>query len=214
MENELITIFDEQRQRIGVGTRAEVHAKGYWHETFHCWFVSVEYGKLYLLFQRRSAQKKEYPNQLDITAAGHLLATETVADGVRELEEELGIKLRFQDLTEIGIIKGMNIIRDASSRIIIDDREFCHVFLYYLQSPIENLVLQEEEVAGIIKVEIQDFERLIDQECQHIIGYRYEFHVDGERCWQQEILKRDDFCPHSQSYYQQVIYAARSIFAQ
>ncbi|MEK4700857.1 hypothetical protein MKX47_14755 [Solibacillus sp. FSL R7-0668] len=50
----------------------------------------------------RSKLKKDYPNQFDITAAGYLLATETVLDGVRELYEELGINIAFEELKALG----------------------------------------------------------------------------------------------------------------
>ncbi|WP_328797176.1 hypothetical protein [Heyndrickxia sporothermodurans] len=70
MESELLKIFDEKRNPIGVASREEVHKKGFWHETFQCWFVSKEEEKDYILLQIRSDQKKDYPNLLDITSAG------------------------------------------------------------------------------------------------------------------------------------------------
>jgi len=84
MENEQLKIFDEYRNQIGIATREDVHRLGYWHEAFHCWFISKEKGTDYLYLQLRSNTKKDYPNLLDITAAGHLLANETVQDGVRD----------------------------------------------------------------------------------------------------------------------------------
>lgn len=96
--SERLKIFDEDRFQIGIATRDEVHRFGFWHETFHCWFVSEEAGTYYIYLQLRSATKKDYPNLLDITAAGHLLADETVQDGIREIKEEIGIDLTIEDL--------------------------------------------------------------------------------------------------------------------
>src|SRR5690625_3509946 len=69
---EMLNIFDDHKQPIGVATREEVHRMGYWHETFHCWFITLEGNQEYIDFQLRSPQKQDYPNLLDITAAGHL----------------------------------------------------------------------------------------------------------------------------------------------
>lgn len=53
MENEIINIVDQERKPIGVATRKEIHKYGYWHETFHCWFVSVEAETQYILLQKK-----------------------------------------------------------------------------------------------------------------------------------------------------------------
>lgn len=95
MELELLKIFGDDRNQIGVASRKDVHRLGYWHEAFHCWFVSNEKGIDYIYLQLRSNSKKDYPNLLDITAAGHLLANETVRDGVREIKEEIGNRCPF-----------------------------------------------------------------------------------------------------------------------
>ncbi|WP_332310344.1 hypothetical protein [Metabacillus litoralis] len=104
MENELLKIFDDDRNQIGIASREDVHKFGYWHEAFHCWFISKVRDTYYLYLQLRSATKKDYPNLLDITAAGHLLANETVQDGVREIKEEVGIYISFHELIPLGII--------------------------------------------------------------------------------------------------------------
>lgn len=75
MEKEKLKIFDEQRNHIGVATREEVHRVGHWHEAFHCWFISKEEGIDYIYLQIRSEEKKDYPNLLDITAAGHFIGS-------------------------------------------------------------------------------------------------------------------------------------------
>lgn len=70
MEDEFLRIFDEDRNEIGIASRGEVHRLGYWHETFHCWFVTKYDDTDYIYSQLRSAHKRDYPNLLDITAAG------------------------------------------------------------------------------------------------------------------------------------------------
>lgn len=98
MDTERLNIFDKKRVHIGTATRGEVHRRGYWHESIHCWFVSREEDDDYIFLQLRSEHKKDYPNLQDIT--GYLLAHETIADGIREVKEETGIEVSgiFQGL--------------------------------------------------------------------------------------------------------------------
>ncbi|WP_223260763.1 NUDIX hydrolase [Bacillus sp. LNXM65] len=91
MEQEKLNILNEQHEAIGVAPRSDVHAQGLWHETFHFWLLKKELDTVYLYFQLRSPAKKDFPSLFDITAAGHLLANEQPSDGVREVEEELGL---------------------------------------------------------------------------------------------------------------------------
>ncbi|MNJ40028.1 isopentenyl-diphosphate delta-isomerase [compost metagenome] len=104
MQTEMLNIYDENRVHIGVATRADVHQFGYWYESIHCWFVSHDENEDYIYFQLRSEHKRDYPNLLDITAAGHLLSHETVEDGVREIKEETGIEVSMSELTSLGVM--------------------------------------------------------------------------------------------------------------
>lgn len=104
MHNEILTIFDEAGSRTGTAPREEVHRLGHWHETFHCWFISKDQEIPCIYLQLRSEQKHDYAGLLDITAAGHLLANETVEDGIREVQEELGLEISFEELIPLGTI--------------------------------------------------------------------------------------------------------------
>jgi hypothetical protein len=62
MDIEKLNIFSKDRTKIGVASRVEVHKKGYWHEAFHCWFISKVDEVNYLNLQLRSKTKKENPS--------------------------------------------------------------------------------------------------------------------------------------------------------
>lgn len=227
MDSERLAILDEQMVYIGVRTREEVHAQGFWHETFHCWFLHEEEGKKYLLFQLRSARKKEYPSLLDVTAAGHLLAGETPMDGLREVEEELGITLAFEHLVKVGVLK------EAQMENGLIDREMCHVYLYRCNLNLDDFVLQEEEVSGLILVQLEQFERFERGECETVKGYGYRLGGNGEHIplggWEKGAipgtsrpsvaytalpgvdLRQADFCPHSELYSAKLLAAAHSL---
>ncbi|MEH7415833.1 NUDIX domain-containing protein [Neobacillus drentensis] len=195
MDTEQLKIFDQAKNEIGVATREEVHRKGYWHEVFHCWFVNGDN----LILQLRSEQKKENPSLFDITAAGHLLAVETVEDGVREVKEELGVDLTFEDLKPLGIIDYCSI----QGKYI--DNEIAHVFLYKCPVEIDQFILQKEEVAGIVKVHFYDFCELWNGMKDAIRVAGYEIKADGSKQVINKLVGRGQFVPHPAGYYETII---------
>ncbi|MBW5445452.1 NUDIX domain-containing protein [Cohnella sp. CFH 77786] len=154
---ERFDIYDEAGHPIGTETREEVHTVGHWHRTFHCWLVRRDReGRARILFQRRSERKDTNPGCYDITAAGHLTVGETPADAVRELEEELGLSVRFEELVPYGVVREEG-SGEAGGRTYID-REISDVFGYVTDWPPGRFRLQEEEVAGLYEA---DADRLI-----------------------------------------------------
>ncbi|MED4585099.1 NUDIX hydrolase [Brevibacillus choshinensis] len=203
MREEQLDIFDETGAHIGVAARSEVHRLGHWHQTFHCWIYRVLEGKIQLLFQKRHPEKDTFPDLLDITSAGHLVASEEPEDGVRELEEELGLAVSFDELHRIGVIK------DVGTAPGIIDKELCHVFAYPFDQPLHDYVLQPEEVTGLVWVDLDELERLFagSGDKLEVAGFLSE--PDGTR--QDIVLQVDQtaFVPHESHYYQQVFTAIR-----
>jgi isopentenyldiphosphate isomerase len=198
METEKLKIFHDSGY-LGTATREEVHRIGHWHETFHCWFVKKSNKKNYILFQLRSSEKKDFPDLLDITSAGHLLHDEEVADGVREIKEEIGVDLVIDDLISIGIIKDEIITKD------IIDKEVAHVFVHLFNQPISNLKLQKEEVSGIVQIDFESFYDLWINGREHIEVEALELNVKHEVITSNKVLKKAMFLPHSHSYYSCVL---------
>lgn len=199
MESEKLKIFDDNRNQIGIATREEVHKAGYWHDVFHCWFVSKEKDTDYIYLQLRSEAKKDYPGLFDITAAGHLLADESVMDGVREVREELGIHVSFEELEPLGVIDYSVINGDFI------DKEIANIFLYKMLGGFEDFKLQEEEVSGIIKVKFDDFADfwLGGKETIHIEGFKMD--EAGNKIHMVQMAGKNQFVTHQISYYETVI---------
>lgn len=199
MENEKLKIFDDERNPIGIATREEVHRLGYWHEAFHCWFVSNEKGINYLYLQLRSDRKKDYPNLLDITAAGHLLADETVYDGVREVKEEIGIEVSADELIPLGVIDY------CVTKENFIDKELANVFLYKSKSTFDDFSLQEEEVSGMVKVALSDFVELWEGRREKVDIQGFEVKEAGNKVVIDDQVGKDKFVPHPITYYETVI---------
>ena len=205
METERLRIFDEQYNEIGSLPRKEVHKQGHWHETFHCWFVRRENNQTFLTLQLRSKMKKDFPNLLDITAAGHLLDTESVQDGVREIEEEIGIKVNMKDLIPVGRIKNEWLLNQFM------DREFCHVYLYVTSLENEQYTLQEEEVCGMFHASLEDLQALYKGETSEIEVKGFTLAEDGRRSERVISVRKESFVPHGNKYMQTLFKAVEAL---
>lgn len=203
MSKEYFDIYNENMEHIGTELRSVVHKKGYWHKSFQCWFVFKEDQKNYILFQRRHADKDTYPNLLDITSAGHLSVGEKVEDGVRELEEELGVKVSYEDLIPLGVI----VEKKTEENFI--DYEFANVFLYHCKIPIESFKLQAEEVTGIFKLSLEDVVELFEGKINNAKADGYMIDDRGEKKPISLEIAIKDFVPHDISYYRKVFCTAK-----
>lgn len=200
MNDEWLNIFNDRHVKIGVESRTTVHAQGLWHETFHCWFVKLIDSEPHLYFQQRSNVKKDFPGLFDITAAGHLHAHESVSDGIREVEEELGVTLGMNDLRPVGVLK------DSIVQGELIDNEFAHTYIFIIEN--DNLLfnLQPEEVSAIYSATVSEVVRLYESEVDHISMKC--IHSNGEND-PFIYAKLQDFVPHGDGYMKQILQALK-----
>ncbi len=119
--------------------KSEAHRLGLWHRCFHCW--ETPSGGPYLFVQRRAAEKETWPNKLD---------------GLREVEEELGLVVAAGELIPLGTRKAEKEIPAGL------DREFQDVFVLVGSLSKRDLKLQEEEVAAVVRLRLKDVEALYE----------------------------------------------------
>lgn len=198
MQGEYFDIYNEDMEKTGVELRSIVHKKGLWHKTFQCWFMAKEGDKTYIYFQKRHEEKDTYPNLLDITAAGHLSIGEDITEGVREIEEELGIKVAFHELKAIGILKEKKLEEDFI------DAEFAHVFIYSCSTPMDQFNIQKDEVVGIFRADLNDIIKLFKYMKRYAEVEGYEVDNRGEKHHIRLRVEVKDFVPHKPAYYMQV----------
>lgn len=72
---EYIKSFDDDMNFLQVLDRDIVHERGLWHETVH--FYLIVDGQ-YLLVQKRTDHKKNFPSCYDLSAAGHIAHDEDI----------------------------------------------------------------------------------------------------------------------------------------
>lgn len=151
---ELLDVFDEHGVRLGVRTREDAHREGLWHRCLHLWVVTDQDE---VLLQRRARGKAAWPNRLDATAAGHLTAGESVLDGLREAEEELGVPFAAADVRLLGV-------RTVADRPVPGtlNREFQHVHATRTSRALEDWTgLRREEVDGLVALGLPAFTALV-----------------------------------------------------
>jgi len=202
-DEERFDVFDEAIRKIGTASRKDVHALGLWHQTFQCWIVAERNGQQSLLFQMRHPGKDTFPSLLDISCAGHLVAGEKLEDGVRELEEELGLSVSFDMLIPCGLYREEQYI--APDTI---DRELCHVFVLRSDLPLTEYRLQEDEVTGLYHIALDDVRQLATGRMDRDATIRAEGvepGADGQLQWIERSFRRDDFVPHAASYFELVL---------
>lgn len=149
-----------------VKTRDQAIAEGDWLGGFHLWVIRTK-PQPALLFQRRSPQKPTFPNLLDVSAAGHYLAGETVSDGLREVQEEIGKNYSFKQLTYLG--KKIFVDFDSRGRKLQTVND---VFFTIDNDPLTTFTLQKQEVASLLIIPIADLKAVFTKA-------NYRFTVSG-----------------------------------
>ena len=141
--DELIDILNPEGKSTGkTALKSEAHKNGWFHATAHIWFFT---SNKKILLQKRALTKKVFPGIWDISVAGHIGAGEEVLEGAkREVFEEIGLILEDKDFIKIGTR-----IHQVNHENGIQDNEHHHVFIAELKTPISELTMQPEEVAGL-----------------------------------------------------------------
>ena len=93
---EYLDIVDEENNLTGeIEERDVIHKKGLWHREISVWIMNQNGD---VLLQKRSAKKKQGANKWS-TCAGHVdVGEEPKMTAIRELQEELGIKVQEDEL--------------------------------------------------------------------------------------------------------------------
>lgn len=142
MDEFLDILTDEGKSTGVIRLKSEAHQLGLFHATVHIWFYT-DCGQI--LMQKRGTQKETFPNHWDVSVAGHIHAGESIDEAaIREIHEEIGLTIDAQQLQEIKIRKNQIIHPNG-----IIDNEFQHVFISKLETAINELKMQAEEVADL-----------------------------------------------------------------
>jgi isopentenyl-diphosphate delta-isomerase type 1 len=166
---EYFDVLDESGNSTGITKpRTEVHKDGDWHRAVHIWILN---DKNELLLQKRSPNKDSCPNMWDISSAGHVSAGQTsIEAAVREIEEELGIKINETQLEYLFTYK----IKNITNMGAFINNEFDDVYLVKLNLDISKVEIQQEELAEIKFMHYKQFEEIAGKE-KDIVYHKEEY---------------------------------------
>lgn len=152
---EYLGICDSEGNLTGeIKTKTEAHEQGLWHYSVHVWLIN---SKKEVLLQRRSPLVDNHPNEWDTSAAGHVSAGEDyITSALRETAEELGLKVKPEDLIQIGMIK------QTSAREGYINNEINPVYVIKMDLNPEDIKKQEEEVAEVKFMPYLELQRMIE----------------------------------------------------
>lgn len=140
--DERFDVLNELGEFTGeTATRDECHSKGLWHRAVYAFIMDEDYN---VLLQRRSANKKLWPNRWDVTIGGHILAGEFGRQAlIRECKEELGIDITDDDIKYIVTTTS----KYDKNGYINNHYDECYIITKNIN--LKDIVLQKEEVSDI-----------------------------------------------------------------
>jgi len=149
---EMFEELDERGKYTGrVVSREDAHKNGNWHRAVLLFVVN---SKNQVLMQKRSKHKKQWPGCWDGTGGGHVDAGELgMFSVIRELHEELGIKVQPCDVRYIGAY----LSEQKNEKIF--NRHFNEFYVAHKDVDIKTVKVQEDEVEAVKWVDYKEFKK-------------------------------------------------------
>ena len=144
---EFLDIVDENNNLTGeIEERNYVHELGLWHRHSSCWIMNNN-GEI--LLQKRASTKKRNPSKWSKTG-GHVETGETPIKALkREVLEEIGIKLRDDQIEFIKEFKN-----NTES-----NKSFNYNYFVRVNYRIEEYIIQKEELSEVRYFTIEEIEQ-------------------------------------------------------
>lgn len=158
---EYLDVVNENNELTGkTEERNIIHKEGIWHREVAVWIMN-EKGEV--LLQKRASTKQQSPNKWSI-CAGHIDAGETVENAIiREMEEELGIKVRISELEFINIYKEKKKFHNNTKNYNFD-----YMYFYKTNYKIEDYKICLEELSEVKYIPLLELEEIVKNKDENV----------------------------------------------
>lgn len=189
---EMLDIYDDKLQKIGIKSRQEVHKYGLKHKVVQCYIIQKDKNGKMVYFQQRAWDKDTCPGMYDIACAGHVDAGEDFIDSMkRELVEEVGIEVDDSKLKYVGTTHEY-----YKKGECIDD-EICEMFILEVNN--DSFFKINEELLDMVKVSFAEYEKWVNNDVTVIEAYSIN---SGNKIE----VKEENVCPHIKRIDEKILY--------
>lgn len=151
---ELVDIYNNKHERLDYTKERHELSDGEFRLSCFCWIIN---DKDEILIQQRLATAKKCPNMWETVSGGAVAGDDAINGIIRELDEELGIKVKKEDLRFIGSYARIN--------------DYVEVFMLKSNIDTKKLKLCKDEVQSAKWVKISEFEKIIEEGNASDTGY-------------------------------------------
>ena len=179
-----------------IKTREEAYKNGDWLGTFNLWIVQDDPTPA-IIYQQRSLKSVWAPGKLAVAVGGHYLAGESMRDGLREVQEELGKKYSFDKLTSLG--RRVYVGYDNHNN---EKRNIVDIFIVKDNSSITTFKPDPNEVYSLCLCTIKD---LVKMYSSNKYSFTTQAFLSGES--RKEIkISRKSFPYNWDNYHEKMVY--------
>lgn len=156
-QEESLTFYNEQNEPIGIVNREEGINRGLLLEGVQLWIINPKTNQV--LMQRRSRNKQNNPNKIDVSVSAHVDPDETAIQAMlREAREEIG-------LTDSEYLYN-NMQKFAENKINLTDygrqgRYIMHFYLAFLDNSLESYTKQDSEVEELFFMDYEEVKQRV-----------------------------------------------------
>lgn len=169
--DEYIDLLNEAGEPNGTTClKSEAHKKGLFHASAHIWIFN---NQKEVLIQKRASNKDTFPNLWDVSVAGHISTGEKpIVSALREVEEEIGLIIKPDNLQYIGTSK-----KRIEHKKDLIDYELHHIYICNINFDINSLKIQIEEVSEIKSITFQSLIEAVKSKNNNFVPHGKDYYA-------------------------------------